>query len=72
MVEESTFSLAANTHPVAGSNNLITFAFWACGDVISSEFILQRNMIKENVLGVWLWFIPGLGLFSPFRSWLDR
>ena len=84
MVDGTTFPLAVDTHlenTGAGSNNLITFEFWACGDFISSEFTL-RNAMKENMLEVLLGFIPNLGLFPLFpslrlfplfkRPWLDE
>lgn len=35
-------------------------------DFTSSEFTKQRNMIKENMLKVLLWLIPGLVLFTLF------
>lgn len=46
------------------SNNLIAFAFWACGDLAFFDFILPKNLIKENMWEVLLSLIPSLRLFS--------
>lgn len=56
----------------AKSNNLIACAFWACGDLAFSEFILPKNLIKENMWEVLLLLIPSCGLFSALCiSWPD-